>query len=87
MKGKVIKMKKRIITAILLTSMLIASVSCGSEADVSDVTPGGAATTSAEESTEPLYPDLGEHDFGGRTFTIVYSDEQLGSFWPYDSEE
>ena len=80
-------MKKRIITAFLLTSMLIANVSCGSGADVSDVTSDGAASTSAEETTEPLYTDLGEYDFGGRSFTIVYSEDQLGTFWPYDAEE
>ena len=77
-------MKRKLIAYTLLISLL-AAVSCG------DKTPGitvtDADTTSvSEETTESIYTDLGEHDFEGRKFTIVYSTDQLGAFWPYDAE-
>ena len=77
-------MKRKLIAYTLLISLL-AAVSCKGETP--DTPRDSTDTTSApEETTESLYTDLGEHDFGGRKFTIVYSADQLGSFWPYDAE-
>lgn len=77
-------MKRKLIAYTLLISLL-AAVSCGGETP--DITVTDADTTSvSEETTESIYTDLGEHDFEGRKFTIVYSTDQLGAFWPYDAE-
>lgn len=77
-------MKRNLIAYTLLISLL-AAVSCGGETP--DITVTDADTTSvSEETTESIYTDLGEHDFEGRKFTIVYSTDQLGAFWPYDAE-
>ena len=77
-------MKRKLIAYTLLLSLL-AAVSCGDETP--DITVTDADTTSvSEETTESIYTDLGEHDFDGRKFTIVYSMDQLGAFWPYGAE-
>ena len=80
-------MKRQFTTLLILTFLLLADVSCGSASEADDGTTAAAASDSAEETTESLYTDLGEYDFGGRSFTIVYSEEQLGSLWPYEADE
>lgn len=79
-------MTKRILSALILCSFILAQyVSCA-EKDVSaeeSTESFAAAETEAEELTD----GLDGFDFDGGSFTIVYSEDQLGSEWPYDAEE
>ncbi|MBQ8509737.1 MAG: hypothetical protein IJ493_07515 [Clostridia bacterium] len=79
-------MHKKISSALtlLLTASLLAS--CGDTQTPADTTTASSDTTAKPVKTE-ISDNLGEYDFKGRTFNIVYSAEQLGSGWPYDTEE
>ncbi len=63
-------------------------VSCGGSAPAmtNDTTAAPSDDTTAPAETQ-LADGLGEYDFGGRAFNIVYSAEQLGALWPYTSDE
>lgn len=81
-------MKKRTL-ALLLVLLLLSSTACGGGTTAET---GNADTTNAETSTdtaepEETYPDLGERNFDGKTFTITYCESQLGESWPYEAEE
>ncbi len=76
---------KRILSALLLTTML-ASVSCGSSSTSSDTTAAPSGETTPAETADPLMPSSTK-DWGEREFTIitstankfVFSEEQNGS--------
>ncbi len=76
----------RRVTLLTAFAMLLASVSCASGGETNDTTTV-ADTTTTEAVTTDIYTDLGEHDFEEREFTIVYSEDQLGKMWLYDTEE
>lgn len=79
-------MKKTTWLTLLMAAALMAAASCGDNSgDVQpkDTTP---ADTEPAETEEDYYETIGEHDFGGDTFAIVYSADQLGAAWPYEAE-
>ena len=85
-------MKMKAWLTLLMAAVLLAASSCGDKSG--DIRPKDTASADTElTDTEPAetetdyYTIIGEHDFDGRTFTIVYSSEQLGPMWPYDAEE
>ena len=72
--------------SVLLLLCIVLLASCGGETPAADTTAADSTVTTAPEETT-ISDDLGEYDFGGRVFNIVYSADQLGSTWPYTIEE
>ncbi|MBQ7983811.1 MAG: hypothetical protein IJ302_09575, partial [Clostridia bacterium] len=64
----------RIISVLMLASVLLAAVGCGetsADSGESTGTAAGETTAAAEETTENIYAhSLGDYDFGGETFTM-----------------
>ncbi|MBR5444591.1 MAG: extracellular solute-binding protein [Clostridia bacterium] len=80
--------------AMLLTASLLIAMLAGCSGDEPETTPPesddpAAETTAVETTAEEtgVSDDLGEYDFDGRQFQIVYSEDQLGELWPYAPEE
>ena len=76
-------MKKKAWLTLLMAAVLLATSSCGDKSG--DIRPKDPASTDTElTDTEPgetetdYYQIIGEYDFDGRTFAIVYSAAQLG---------
>lgn len=84
-------MKKRLTAAILLASLILAAASCGSEKNGGETSSAlsDESTSESEASTsnEIDWTELGEHDFNGREFNILYMLDQLGPSWAYDADE
>lgn len=80
------KKPSSLLSLLLLTALL---AGCGS-APAETQTDAAATDTSAPETEAAvetaISDDLGEYDFDGRLFNIVYSQDQLGTGWPYDPE-
>lgn len=81
-------MKKHLRSAALWLAVLLLLSGCaangastGTQTQAVSDNAQAAETTSAE-----LKDSLGEHNFGGAVFDIVYSAEQLGAMWPYCAE-
>ncbi|MBQ8510427.1 MAG: extracellular solute-binding protein [Clostridia bacterium] len=68
-----------LISALILTS-------CGSDTQTPPDSGTDAPGTTTDETTA-LTDGLEGYNFDGRTFTIVYSADQLGASWPYDADE
>ena len=65
-------MKKTLLSAAALMLTLLLSSACGGEAAPVSGTEPISADTETEQQAEPTRLDeLGEHDFGGRTFTML----------------
>ncbi|MCQ2432411.1 MAG: hypothetical protein MJ175_07395 [Clostridia bacterium] len=81
-------MKRYLWIPILLAAATLAA-SCGdnTEQQTKETVPASAGPDPVitEESEEDYFQVIGDHDFGGKTFSIVYSAEQLGPTWPYDA--
>ena len=63
-------MKKRSYSLICLTMALLTTASCGGGTATSD-TPAGDVDTTTEAPEYDRIAELGAHDFGGDTFTIL----------------
>lgn len=76
------KFSPKFLTLLLALTMFLAS--CGKD----DNTYNDNTASDSESSIEiSFYDNLGEHDYESRTFTVVYSAEQLGTKWPYQADE
>lgn len=75
-------MKKRILSIVLLTAILAASVSCGSETDSKndEVTTSSDNVTTEETTTSKYDTGLPDKDFGGRTFTFALRGEEGNTY-------
>ena len=84
-------MKKRILSVVVLLSIL---VSCGTSpkepVETAAETPDAAAVTQEETvpetnaPEEPVLPDVPERDYAGAAFQIYTRGEQTGKFWHKD---
>ncbi|MBQ3177308.1 MAG: extracellular solute-binding protein [Clostridia bacterium] len=78
-------MKTRILTLCLAALLL---VSCGGNTVPAETEPvPDAAETETQAEETQLTDGLEGYDFGGQIFSIVYSQDQLGTGWPYNAEE
>lgn len=76
------QMKKPVIAALLLISMLLSAVACGSDANNgNDTTAGGDTSAAGEETTAEPTPlqGLEKKDYGGRTFTILDANDNTAT--------
>ncbi len=80
----VIKMDKRIISLLLLTSILTA-VSCGSTDTGNPTTDSGTDSTTEPQSVDtekPYLDDLGEYDFGGKDLNMLVRETRVTAIAP-----
>ena len=76
-------MKKQILTAALLSVILLGSISCSAGGDpVSAADPDGVPDTEAITEAKKLYPDaVPELDFGGAPFRTIQQDPDYYGFY------
>lgn len=77
----------RALALLICTGILITA--CGNADDSAEIpTSENTLENSADTGTETeISDDLGEYDFDNREFCIVYSETQLGTAWPYCTDE
>lgn len=79
--------KTNISSAALCVCLCMLLASCGSQGIQSDTKKADEGTSSGNETTAAELTDgLEDADFNEADFNIVYSADQLGQSWPYDSE-
>lgn len=76
--------KKRLFPLCLAALLLTSCGGTTTETAAETAAPSAETETTAETQ---LTDGLEGYDFDGRTFSIVYSMDQLGTSWPYDAEE
>ena len=66
-------MKRRSIALLILASLVLAQISCGSRAVNSENTSDSTSDTTIEETTDDgkIKDDLPDKDFGGKEFPIL----------------
>lgn len=73
-------MKKRLLSIFLLTAIMTANVSCGSQSSGGKETTDSENTTVGETTTNENDPGLPARDFGGRTFTFALRGQEGNTY-------